>query len=155
MNEPSLSGVPSTSAPEPPERVISQQLGAIDVPASAMIRFPTGILGFAGDQTFCLVQVKEGSRFQLLQSCSRPDLAFVVIDPLRVLPDYDLEAVRRQAWELVAADEPLGVACIVTVREAPQPPTVNLLAPLAIGLRIRQGRQILLPDSGYAVRHEL
>lgn len=137
------------------QRVISQQLGALDVPSSALIRFPSGILGFADDQVFCLVQVKEGSRFQLLQSCNRPDLAFVVINPLLVVPDYDLEAVRRQAWDLVGASEPLGVAGIVTVRETPQRPTVNLAAPLAIGARVGQGRQVLLTDGRYHIRHEL
>jgi flagellar assembly factor FliW len=137
-------------------RVESQQLGTLEIPEDAAIRFPQGILGFPKDRTFCLLEVKPGSRFQLLQSTEDSNLAFVVIDPLTVDPGYPLAAVRELAAQAgLAPDEQIGVAAIVTVAPPPARPTVNLMAPLALGLRTRQGLQVVLHAGQYQVRHAL
>jgi flagellar assembly factor FliW len=136
-------------------RIESQQLGLIEVPDDAAIRFPQGILGFPKDRTFCLLEVKVGSRFQLLQCVDEPNLAFVVMDPLGVDPAYPLDAVRALAAQAGLEDDKVGVAAIVTVGPAPARPTVNLMAPLAMGLGARQGVQVVLHTSHYQVRHAL
>ncbi|MCC6748515.1 MAG: flagellar assembly protein FliW [Deltaproteobacteria bacterium] len=134
----------------------SAQLGPLEVPEADLLHFPHGIPGFPAAHRFCLVQVKPGSRFQLLQCVDDPGLAFVVTDPMLLDPDYPVNSVRSEATALgLEADEPLAVAAIVTVPPAPERPTVNLLAPLALGGRSRRGVQVVLHDSPYPVRHAI
>ena len=137
-------------------RVESEQLGVLEIPAEATVVFPFGIPAFPESQSFCLVEVRPGSRFRLLQSTLRANLAFVVIDPLLVDPAYPLDQVREVAAEMgIEPDEPLAVAALVTVPPPPGRPTANLLAPLAMGMRSRTGVQVILHDSPYGVRHAL
>lgn len=137
-------------------RIESQQLGALEIPEDSVIEFRFGIPGFNHAHRFCLLEVKPGSRFQLLQCTHDPNLAFVVTDPLLVAPDYPLAAIQQLAAPAgIEPDEPLGVAAIVTVPPPPRRPTANLLAPVAIGTRSRLGAQVVLHDSPYQVRHEL
>jgi flagellar assembly factor FliW len=137
-------------------RVESQQLGTLEVPEESTVDFVHGIPGFPQARRFCLIEVKPGSRFKLLQCTHIANLAFVVMDPLLVAPDYPLPAVQEVATRLgIERDEPLAVAAIVTIPAPPARPTVNLLAPLAMGMRSRRGAQVVLHDSPFQVRHEL
>ena len=136
--------------------VESQQLGSIEVPEEAVISFPFGIPGFPAARQFCLVEVKPESRFKLLQSMERADLAFVVTDPLLEDQGYPLEMVQRLATPIgMDPDEPLAVAVIVTVPPPPATPTANLLAPLAMGLKSRVGVQVVLHETNYQMRHPI
>jgi flagellar assembly factor FliW len=132
----------------------SQQLGPIEVPRDQLLEFPHGLFGFRPVRRFCLVKVSETSRFELLQSCERADLAFVVVDPLIVEAGYPIDKAMGLAIPPLEADEQMGVACIVTVPPPPDRMTVNLMAPLVIGVRSRRGVQVILHDD-HSVRHEL
>jgi len=102
-----------------------------------------------------LLDHRPGSAFRWLQSLQRPDLAFVVIDPLEFRPDYPLAAVRRALGFLgLDDDEPLVVVTICTVPPAPARPTANFMAPIGIGLRHRRGAQVVLHESGYGSQDE-
>ena len=137
-------------------RVVSEQLGEIEIPEQSVVTFSGGIPGFPAARRFCLVEVKPGSRFKLLQSVEEPGLAFVVTDPVDLDADYPLDQVRAAAVEVgLEQDEPLAVAAIVTVPSPPGRPTANLLAPLAVGMRSRLGAQIVLHEHAYGVRHEM
>lgn len=132
----------------------SQQLGTITVPPASLITFEGGLFGFPRERTYCLVEVRPGARFQLLQCCERADLAFVVVNPEQIVAEYDVEQLRPFATPPLDEDEGLGVAAIVTVPKAPGRMTVNLLAPLVVGVRSRRGIQVVL-EGGYSVRHEI
>jgi flagellar assembly factor FliW len=137
-------------------RIESQQLGTLEIPAESTVEFLHGIPGFPRANSFCLIEVRPGSRFKLLQCTHIADLAFVVTDPLLVAPDYPLPVVQELASHHgLEIDEPLAVAAIVTVPPPPARPTANLLAPLAMGMRTRRGVQVVLHDSPYQVRHAL
>ncbi len=131
-------------------RVESQQLGVFQVPRDQVLHFPRGVLGFANVHYFCLLDVREGSRFRLLQSCKRSELAFVVIEPQKIDPLYPIEQLAGLAVPPLEAGEGIGVACIVTVRPPPVGVTINLAAPLVMGVDSRRGAQVIL--NGYSVR---
>ena len=137
-------------------RIDSQQLGSLEIPEESTILFPSGIPSFPGARRFCLLDVRPGSRFRLLQCTEQTDLAFVVIDPLLVDAAYPLDQVRQAAAASgIEPDEPLAVAAIVTVPRPPGRPTANLLGPIAMGMRSRRGVQVILHESPYRVRHAL
>lgn len=137
-------------------QVESEQLGPLEIPEEAVIHFTHGIPGFPATKDFCLVEVKPGSRFKLLQSITRADLAFVVTDPMEVDADYPMDKVHEIAQDLgLDEGEPLAIASIVSVQPPPSPPTANLMAPLVMGLQSRVGVQVVLHNSPYGVRHEM
>ena len=137
-------------------QIQSEPLGPLEIPEESVVTFPFGIPGFPALRKYCLLEVKQGSRFKLLQSVELPALAFVVTDPVSLDPDYPMDDVRRIYGELgLDPAQPLAIAAIVTVPGPPTRPTANLLAPLVMGLTSRVGVQVVLHDSPYQVRHEM
>jgi flagellar assembly factor FliW len=137
-------------------RVESEQYGSFEIPEESVVTFPHGIPGFPTLQRYCIIEVKQGSRFKLLQSIDNAGLAFVITDPLGVDPDYPLQAIHEAAAQFgLEQGEPVAVAAIVTVPKPPGRPTANMLAPLVMGKNSRLGVQIVLHDRSYEVRHEL
>lgn len=132
----------------------SQQLGPLQVPKSQVLNFPGGVFGFPAARGFCLVAVRPGSRFQLLQSVERKDLAFVVCNPQLIDPAYPLDLARELALPLLEPDEGIGVTCIVTVPPPPGAKTINMVAPLVVGATSHRGTQVILP-ANYDVRHPM
>jgi len=47
------------------------------------------------------------------------------------------------------------VLAICTLAAAPEQPTANLLAPVAIGRQSRRGAQVVLHDAAYDSRHPI
>jgi flagellar assembly factor FliW len=118
-----------------------------------VLHLPLGLPGFAGARDFVLLDHRPGSVFRWLQSLDLPDLAFVVIDPCEFFADFPLPLVRRGLAQAgVDGDEDIAVLSICTIPPAPEEPTTNLLAPIAIGVTSRRGAQIVLHDSGFQPR---
>ncbi|MEX0758386.1 MAG: flagellar assembly protein FliW, partial [Tistlia sp.] len=118
-----------------------------------------GLLGFGGRQRFGLANLPqpELALFKLLQSLERPELSFIVT-PME--PDAGLIA----AGDLAGACRSAGVALaeatfllMVTLREGAKglDMTANLRAPLVLDLKRRLGRQIVLQNADYQIRHSL
>ncbi len=108
-----------------------------------------GLPGFPEAQTFVLIDHKPGSPFRWLQAFERPDLAFIVLDPLEVAPDFPLDLVRRSAsFAGIDPDEELVVLVICTVTQTEEP-TANFLSPIGIGKNSRRGAQVVMHESGF------
>jgi flagellar assembly factor FliW len=111
-----------------------------------------GLPGFEQATAFALLDHRPGSVFRWLQALDRPDLAFIVVDPLTLKPDLPLDAVRRSAsFAGIDPDEELIVLAICTVPPPPDPPTANFLAPIGIGRRSRRGAQVALYFSNMGI----
>lgn len=83
------------------------------------------------------------------------ELAFVVIDPLVISEEYPIEAVKNLLNQLeVCKDDEVLVMAICTVPAPPEITTVNLLAPIGIGLETRNGAQVILHNSEYSAQTE-
>ena len=136
-------------------RFSTSRFGALEVPKTAIVTFPQGIPGFSHARQFVLLDHKPGSIFRWLQCVDVDSLAFVVIDPLLAEPEYPLDPIRTQLKSLgFIGEEEIIVLGICTVPAPPNPPSVNLMAPIGIGLESRQGAQIIMHELGYTARHE-
>jgi flagellar assembly factor FliW len=132
------------------------RFGTLDVDEEQFLTFPHGVIGFPQAHHFIILEQREDSPLKWIQAIEVPELAFVIIDPVPLVPDYPLERIRHEAGDLDWGEqEEMGVAALVTVPPAPDPPTVNLLAPLVIGVDSRRGKQVVLHESGYETRHVL
>jgi flagellar assembly factor FliW len=132
------------------------RFGTLEVPEDQLIDFPNGIIGFPDAKRFVILEHGENTPIRWLQAVERPELALVIIDPTPLVAEYPMERIRKEADDLgLPDDEECAVAAVVTVPPAPKTPTVNLLAPLLMGVESRKGKQVVLHDSEYHTRHPL
>lgn len=136
-------------------KVETRHFGELEVEENKIIRLPEGLLGFEEYQRFILVDGEDQSiPFQWLQSLDCPELAFVVMDPFLVRKDYEFELPPEVEEELgIGSKAEVTVLGIVVLPEDLSQMTVNLTAPLIINMKKRIGKQVVLDDPRYTVRH--
>jgi flagellar assembly factor FliW len=138
---------------------IETRLGPVAVHPNAIVDMPQGPLGFARHTRFALADLPNPdlARFKLLQSMDDPAVTFVVA-PVEAdggpIARDDLDEACLSAG-LTSGN--LLVLLIVTVRNDPTgiSLTANLRAPVLVDVRKRVGRQVVLVNQSYAVRHPL
>lgn len=149
---------PATGAPgaAAAQEVASELLGALRVAPDAILDFAAGLLGFPECRRFALVPAGREGLFWL-QSLDYSALTFLLADPFPYVAGYDVELGALDRLELQARDAAdVAVLCIVTLpRTRHEPPTMNLQGPLAVNLRARAGRQLVLGDTQWGVRAPL
>jgi len=135
------------------------RFGVIDIDPDRIITFPKGFIGFPDWRRFVLLPHRHDSPFWILQSVDDPALAFVVMDPREVVPDYVARVPAAQLADVGIADhqdvERAVVLALVTLRADPPGTTANLKAPLIINPSRRLGIQVILDGSPYAIRHPI
>lgn len=110
----------------------SSRFGTLEVDESAVIEFPSGLIGLPG-RRWALVPAGEQSPFRWLHSLEQEDLALPVTDPWQFFADYAVELSDADTGR-VGSDDPDAVEVLVTVRAAPDPGdfSANLRAPILI-----------------------
>jgi flagellar assembly factor FliW len=133
--------------PSGDEIVLASRLfGPLSVRRDAVLTFPAGLPGFAGERRFVLLPAASEGVFWL-QSADEGALAFLLVDPFTTFPGYavDLaESVERP---------PLVLAIVSLPRHDDEACTANLQAPLLVDLATREGRQVILETQQYGPRH--
>lgn len=112
---------------------------------------PQGLIGFPSLTRFAVIEA-EGGLFRWWQAADAPESAFVVLNPLPVVPDYakDLDA----EWAELGADnhDHRQVVVVVTASgPSLDSLTLNLAAPILLNTATRQGRQVVLGGDRYGV----
>ena len=151
-----MSPDPQKTPAEPGSTLIAtKHFGEIGVREDQIITFSPGLLGFAEFHRYILIEHGQDSPFLWLQCVDKSDLAFVVIDPLFVLPDYQIGPINGVQKELEAQSlQDLKVLVILTIPPGrPQDMTANLMGPLLINLANRRGKQLVLETSPYSHKH--
>lgn len=108
-----------------------------------VLKLPMGLLGFEQFKRYVLLSRPEEAPFLWLRVLDRPDLAFVVVSPTAVAPDYapEISAEDVRFLDLRAPEDAL-VFNIVTLRSHGQA-TVNLKGPVLVNRRTLIGKQIV------------
>ena len=116
--------------------------------------FRDGLVGFPDWRRFVLMTAEdEDLPVATLASLDDPAIELMVTDPRLLVPEYDLKlsAEDRASIGLQADTAPV-IYCTLTLA-ADGLITANLLGPLVVNPRTREGRQFVLTDSGYTTRH--
>lgn len=135
---------------------ISDRFGKVEYDESEVIRFPQGLVGFPDMTRYFMYVDERVSPLAWLHSLDDSSLAFLVCDPFLFFPDYEVKvklppALRKQMGE----PQDLRVLCIVTISSDFVKSTVNLLGPLVINAKTRNGWQVILEDEELGTRHNL
>jgi len=132
------------------------QTEALDVANTDVVTFDQGLVGMEHLRQFVVVADTRLAPCAWLQSIEDPALAFVVIAPTLLLPDYAAEISGDDAYQLELEDpDDADIWSIVTIVGDPRNSTVNLLAPIIVNRKRGLGKQVILSDARYSLRHPL
>ena len=140
-------------------RINTINFGELEIPEDSVIAFDDGLPGFPQLHRFVVLEMEDIKPFQYLQALpddDTPPIALYLINPFMVdssyefrLTDSDMEAIKS------TNSAELTIYTVVTIPTDPSEATVNLMAPVVINKKDRRGRQVILHDSKYSVRHPL
>jgi flagellar assembly factor FliW len=133
------------------------RLGRIEARESDLISMKGTILGFEHLSRFLLLLHDAKTPFMWLQSVDEASIAFVVINPRIVKPDYNPIFFESDLKFLdIKNSNDIAMLSIATVRPNPFRITVNLRAPLLINAATRTGAQVVLEDDPeYPIQYDI
>ncbi len=134
--------------------VHTARFGTIEIDSDRVINFPKGLLGFAEQRRYCLLQPNDDACFFWLQCLDDPALAFVITDPNLFVKDYSVP-VRDDQIESLGLDQLDDAQVFVIVNKVGTTLTGNLQGPLVINTISRTGEQFVLAEKRWTTRHEL
>ncbi len=136
--------------------VETARFGFVNVDPASVISMPRGMFGFEEEMEFCIFRHRHDSSFRWFQSTTRPELAFVVVDPSLFFEDYSfvLSSVESEYLEL---ESPGDAMVLVTVRMigGDFEPSANLAGPVVINSKSLLGLQVALDDERWGTSHPL
>jgi len=135
-------------------QVRTTRFGDIEIAEDRVLEFPKGLLGFADQRRFCLLQPNEEACFLWLQSMEDPALAFVVTDPALFIPDYSVP-IRTDQMESLQMRSLDDAQVFVIVNKVGETLTGNLQGPLVVSSSSRVGEQFVLSEKRWTTRHSL
>ncbi len=138
-------------------KINTRQFGEIEIDEQKIIHIPFGIPGFKDQKRYVLLQREETVPFLLFQCMDEPNLSFVVLDPVKIMPGYAIEKTDLEkivSWDF-DRDE-ISCFVIVTIPNGkPEKMTANFMAPLVINNAKKEGLQLILQNSAYSHQHQL
>jgi flagellar assembly factor FliW len=132
----------------------SPRFGRIEIDEDRVYTFPDGLLGFRDAKRYVFHEPQPNSIITWMQSLDMPALAFVVMDPRLVKPDYEVRVTAAQL-------EPLGIKepskarvwVTLTIPADPSKMTANLLGPLVTNPETRLAAQIVINDESVTTKY--
>lgn len=140
-------------------KIETTRFGILDIDESKIIIMPKGIPGFPSRKRFIMFKHREDSPFYWYQCVDDGSLAFVIISPFIIKPDYSIninQALNEMKWKDPLDKESIEIYVIVTIPKGqPDKITANLIAPLLINTRRREAGQVIFSDTPYSHRYPI
>ena len=124
-----------------PLTIQSSRFGTMEIDPSAVVEFPTGLIGLGG-RRWAVVSTDPDGAFHWLHSLEDAALALPVTNPWQFFADYEVQLSDTDS-NRVGADGPEDVDVWVTVRTGSELSdfSANLRAPIVISAG--QGHQVI------------
>jgi flagellar assembly factor FliW len=133
------------------------RFGTIEINDDKIVTMIKSMPGFSGRKRFVILNREETHPFLWFQSIDDPPLAFAILNPYMLIPDYSVDLVpelKEISWQADAGQ--LTVFVLVNASSGvPDKMTANLMAPLVVNTDRFEALQVIMPDSGYSHRHPL
>lgn len=140
-------------------KIDTRYFGEIELDESKLIHFDNGLFGFEEYKDYTILYDSEDGDdpfFSWLQCTSQHDLAFPVVNPQKVMQDYDPiveDGLLNDLGEF--GEEDMVVLVLATVPSDVKRASVNLRAPLIINVSTRKGIQLVTENQEYEIKHYL
>ena len=130
--------------------------GELDIQAEQQWELPERHPGFEDEKKFALLPVEGNDMFQVLQSTTTADIAFIVANPYTLVEDYSFE-VDEPTIELlgIEKEEDIFVLAVLSLKEPFESSTINLQAPLIFQKNTKKAKQMILNDNTFSLRHPI
>jgi len=120
------------------------------------LHFREGLLGLPEWKQFLLYYHDAGDPVGVLIPLLPDSVSLAVVDPFKVLPDYQPAWGEVESAELAAGcEDALACLSILNIQNDPFEAHVNLLGPLVYNPRSGRARQVVLSNSGYSASYRL
>jgi flagellar assembly factor FliW len=137
-------------------KFVTTRFGEIDCKENDVIILPKGVLGFSQLTRYVILERKESAPFKWLQSVEDPNVAFVIMDPVEIFPNYKLEIDEKELEELNYTNSTdLVTYVIVTIPQDATQASADLLGPLVVNPKKRLAKQAVMSNSPYTTKHYL
>jgi flagellar assembly factor FliW len=136
-------------------KIPTTRFGVIEIPEDQVIHLPSGMIGFPNHRRYVFVEHKKGSPFVWFQSVDDESLAFVLVDPLLVRPDYEIQISPEDRQALDLNESCAGMQPMVVVNITPGNPvqiTANLLGPIVFNILKKLAKQIIVYQGEYSTQ---
>ncbi len=129
------------------------RFGNVEVDDESIVTFTQPIIGFQEFRRFILLPGPEDSGVVWLQSTESGELAFLLMNPRDVVPDYRVRMGQHELAELaVTSIDELDIYTILVVSEDVSKVRTNLKAPVLLNAKQRLGKQTVLEGSDYPIQ---
>jgi len=136
----------------------TKHFGALDVDENRIIKFEHGIPGFPDDKRFIIVtdvDVPE-SLYCWLQSVDDGEVSLVLIDSFYAMPNYNPLVNEGDIEELGEPNlEDILSFNVAVIKANMDESTINLKAPIIINDKTKKGKQVIVTNDEYNIRHNL
>lgn len=139
------------------KNIYTVRFGDLTVDEKSIVHFAQGIPAFEDEHDFVLIPYDEESPYLFLQSCTTPDLAFLMTDPYLFFKDYEFEIDDATEKKLgLKGPEDVAVYVLLTIPGGSiKDMTANLMAPVIINQNTLDALQLVLEKSPYKTKHRL
>lgn len=136
--------------------IVTSRFGPLEIPDEHILTFQSGLIGFNQHTQYSLLGDGRGVGYQWLQSLDDGNLAFVVVQPGLIKPDYHVEIQDDALHEIdfQEGDDVVVLSILTIPPNQPEKATANLQGPLVINASRNKGKQIILNES-YPIRYPL
>lgn len=123
-------------------RFETSRFGELEVSEDKIIYFPEGIPGFREIKRYILMDYKD-TPLKWLQAIDDPDIAFIVIEPNYLFPDYSVR-IDESVENLLKLKSSDDAAILLIIRVEDEKIIPNINGPLIINAETKIGMQIVL-----------
>jgi flagellar assembly factor FliW len=132
------------------------RFGAIDFTPEQVITLTQPIIGFPEYRRFIVLPGPPDSGLYWLQSTESGSLAFLMMNPRLVVPEYKITLSAHELTELAAhSSDELEVYTLLVVPADKTQVRTNLRAPVLLNRKLRLGKQTILEKSDYPIQYFL
>lgn len=137
-------------------KVLSDMLGEIEVNDDQIVKFEEGLPGFEDEKSFIFVEDEdENFPFKWMLSATNPYIGFAITDPFKIFSDYEVELPETVIKKLKIESEEdvlIYTICVIPEKDV-KDMTTNLQGPIVLNARLGLGKQVILEDDRYSVKH--
>ncbi len=134
--------------------VHTSRFGTVEYDEDKVVKLTSPLLGFQQYRRFLLLPAGEDGALQWLQSVENGELAFLLLDPRTVAPNYHATVTAGDLRDLGAAseDEVKVLTTVVVPADRTQVRT-NLRAPLLLNPQTGLAKQLVLENNSYPIQY--
>ncbi len=130
--------------------------GELKIQPDQQWHFPKGMPGFEGEKQFALLPIEGNNVFQVLQSTTTSNVAFIVGNPYTLIDNYtfNLDEPTVDLLEIEQAED-IFVLSVLSLKDPFDSSTINLQAPLIFQTKNKKAKQMILSDNTFSMRHPI